>query len=277
MKTLQKFIIISIVWISIASCTNIKNYKENILKDDATSQKENSSPVKSKVELVPTEEENIKYHDINYLSEKIVIYNDSLLDEIVLKKIKAYYFEVYNNEWKILSEECETCVKLPVMESKNDSIFYLGFKYKEDESEDPIVVGMIHCYIPTKQGINLYMSSPILYTDLNNDGTNDLIVVVHTEGGWRGGNTYNQDVFVFLKEKGSYKLASVAGDWEMVIDGEYGYIRVKNVENGILIAEGSVYTERDARCCPSDRYLMKYNYEQNKFVILSSEYLGIKY
>ena len=254
------------------SCINSKKYKENLNTKTKIVKPVVTAKPEDVIEVVETKKTT--YQNINYLSEKIDIYNDSLLDKNIIKKIKSYYYKEYAKEWKKLLKEYENFVKRPPYETENDSIAYLGFLYAEDESEDPIVVGMIHCLIPTKQGIKLYMSSPILYTDLNNDRVNDLIVVAHTEGGWRGGNVFNQDIFVFLNEKGSYKLASVTTDWELAKPKGYGYVRVNNAENGILLAEADIYTDKDARCCPSDHYFMKYKFEDNKFVIVSSEFIG---
>lgn len=265
MKTFQKIILLVIIIVTTGSCNDIKNHKKKNLKNEVRSNKENTVVIK---------EEN-SYNNINYLSDIVKIYNDSLLDTSVLKKIKSYYYEEYEKQWREMLVENETTIKLPVSTSESDTISYLGFSYQEDESENPVVVGMIHCSIPKKQGINLYMSSPILYTDLNRDGEDDLVVVVHTEGGWVGANIYNQDIFVFLKKNNTYHFSSITPDWEMIIPDRHGYIRVKNVEKGVLIAEGSVYSKRDARCCPSDMYLMKYTYEGNKFEILSSEFLGV--
>lgn len=269
MKLVQQVIIICIITIFTTSCVDIKKYKQNL--------NSNKKILEGTEEVKHTENKKETYQSIDFLRKKTTIYNDSLLDVRVIKKIKTYYYNIYNKEWKTMLEEVKTCVKLPIEESKNDTIVYLGFKYSERQNNDPIVVGMIHCTIPIKQGINLYMSNPILYTDLNKDGINDLIVVVHTEGGWRGGNTYNQDIFVFINEKDSNKLASVISDRDMVHPEMNGYIRVKNVENGILMAEAFIYTERDARCCPSDHYFMRYKFEDNKFVIINSEFRGTNY
>lgn len=251
----------------------LKKYKENL-----NPEKEYFDPkATEKKESKTNEKLKSTYQNIDYLREKIAINNGGLLDRSIIEKIKYYYHKEYEKQWDILLKEHKDFSKIPTYESANDSIAYLKFAYMEGKKEDSLTIGMMHCSIPLKQGINLYMSSPVLYTDLDNDDINDLIVVVHTEGGWRGGNTYNQDIFVFLNEKGSYKLANVTGDWEMINPDTYGYIRVKNVENGILMADASIYTEKDARCCPSDHYFMKYKFEDNKFVIVSSEFIGSEY
>ena len=81
---------------------------------------------------------------------------------------------------------------------------------------------------------------------------------------------YNQDVFVFLNERGSFKLVSVTPDWDLAKPKGYGYVRVKNVKNGILLAEADIYTDKDARCCPSDHYFMKYEFQNNIFGLIYS-------
>ncbi|WP_372745960.1 hypothetical protein [Lutibacter sp.] len=270
MKLLKKIFIISLNALLFNACIANKKPKVNLLTE-----KEKLPPIIKKETPNSISIETSTNKNINYLNKTIEIENHGLLDENVLNKIKTYYYNEYAKEWKAFKKEHNSFKKYPSTETKTDSVFDLVFKYLEGDIQYSAT--MIHCKIPLKQEINLYMSSPILYTDLDNDGTNDLIVVVHTEGGWRGGNTYSQDIFTFLLKKGAYTLTNVTTDWELAKPKGYGYIRVKNAENGILLAEASIYTENDARCCPSEHYYMKYKFKNNRYVNISSDFIGSDY
>lgn len=279
MKITQKIIAYSCVGVLALSCADSKKYQENLNTESEIIKPEVQNKLDKPIEVIEAvEPKKTPYKNIEYLREKTEIHNQGKLEKVIIETIKKYYLDFYLKAVASSEVDGVTYKELPIVEKKEDSIISLRYNYQENYKGEKLDLWMHHCIIPIKQEINLYESNPILYTDLNSDGTNDLIVVVQSDGGWSGGNgLYNQDIFVFLNKNGIYKLVTVIPDWELLDTTMKGSVRVKNVDNGVLLAEANVFTENDPFNFPSNHYFMQYKFEDLEFVILSSEYIGNDY
>lgn len=126
--------------------------------------------------------------------------------------------------------------------TKSDSSLALIFK---DES-----FRVMYIQLPT---IYSDSSLQIISADFNNDKTEDLIISVSLEGGWAGGNVFDLDYFVFIKQDGSYILSSV-NNAKSLTDCESGIFELEDIINGQLTGISYCYAPNDGNCCPSLKY-----------------------
>ena len=112
----------------------------------------------------------------------------------------------------------------------------------------------------------------ILYGDIDNNNSEDLIVGVLTEGGGTGGNDLHSiDLFVFLNNNGKYQFVSVTPDNEVcggIMNRGDNFMPYK-IQGGFLIGKTVSYQDDDAMCCPSLEYNTKVKFNGNKLVFNS--------
>lgn len=96
-------------------------------------------------------------------------------------------------------------------------------------------------------------SGQIISADFNHDKTEDLIISVSLEGGWAGGNVFDLDYFIFIKQDGSYILSSV-NNAKSLTDCESGIFELDGFINGQLTGISYCYDPYDGNCCPSLKY-----------------------
>lgn len=180
--------------------------------------------------------------------------NSMELSEEILNQIKNYYYNEYGKGSR--KEEVQT-------DSTFEITFYNLPKNKTDYD------GFLMTITLAKRNSNLlYSAVPMLLGDLNNDEQNDLLVSAHTEGGGTGGNgIWWNDIFVFLKENGKYKMASVNKDMDL-IDCNDGHFLMQKIENGYLVGNASCYAKEDALCCPSLNYIAQTKLLNHKLVFV---------
>jgi hypothetical protein len=159
------------------------------------------------------------------------------LDSDVIAQIKNHYQKAHGKDSQkeeIVSDSSIDITYSAIPTSTDD---YGGF--------------LINIIIPKQPFQILYGATPILRGDLNRDKNDELVVIVHTEGGGTGGNgLISQDIFVFEKKNGKYVLLSFTPDTELS-NCPSGYFRATSIQNGFLIGASSCYKDDDPRCCPT--------------------------
>jgi hypothetical protein len=176
----------------------------------------------------------------------------NVIDNEVLDYIKSYYKTEYGKGTRLEESESDTIADLVYYNIPKDSNDY-----------DGLLIGIT---IPKKVRMNLFDAEPILYGDLNNDGIEEIVITVHIEGSGAGGNTSTQELFVFQKINGKYKIITITNNNEISYC-QSGIFRAKEIKNGILIGNSYCYKEEDPRCCPSLEYITKVQLIKNKLIL----------
>lgn len=167
----------------------------------------------------------------------------------ILNQIKNHYQTEYGKDSRLEETNSDSILNLVYYNIPKDTNDYAGF--------------LIDIYIPKQVKMNLFAANPVLYGELNNDKTDDLVISVHTEGGGGGGNVSSQDLFVFQKIDRKYEITSITQDRE--ISGcESGIFRATEIKDGFLIGNSSCYKDDDPRCCPSLEYVTKVELNNKK-------------
>ena len=112
------------------------------------------------------------------------------------------------------------------------------------------------------------MTSANFMGDLNKDGQEDRIIIVHTEGGGTGGNYSSDDYFVFLSQNYKYQFSSITSNKELSgCPGNDGYFIPNKIEGGRFLGESYCYAEGDGRCCPSLHFDTEVILKDNKLIL----------
>jgi len=175
------------------------------------------------------------------------------LDENITKFIVDYYNDNYGKETILV-------------ETKGDSLRNLAYYAKPEYEGEAHGFGQMFADIP-----RLANEQHIYYGDLNNDGAEDIIVPVNTEGGGGGGNVWWVDLFVFLKQDSHYKFLVTETNWGLPGCTNNGFMFITKIENNIIYGESLCYAEDDGRCCPSLRFNVTLKLENKDFVLVSKE------
>jgi hypothetical protein len=181
---------------------------------------------------------------------KEVAYANSVLDDI-----KSYYKKTYGQDAR-------------VEEKYTDSTLELTY-HNPSKEEDYSIDLLIAISIPKNTTSQISRPNLVLKGDLNNDGFEDLIISVSTEGGGAGGNIWWDDIFVFLNNKGKQVLASVNRS-DQISGCSDGQFFCSKIEGGYLIGNSKCYAEGDSRCCPSLEYSTKVKLKNEKLVFFTS-------
>lgn len=187
------------------------------------------------------------------------------LDRRVVQSIKEHYHLTYG-EGTRLEEFAEAAAGEGTRleesaEAAATELTYTHIPENDDEKEGVIVT----ITIPLTNERELFGAIPILEGDLNNDRKNDLVITVHTEFG----NSASQDLFVFLNENETYRLATVADHRE--ISGCRGTFWARKIKRNLIVGKSSCYSAEDANCCPSLHYKTKVAFENNTLKVLSKK------
>ncbi|GAA4470068.1 hypothetical protein GCM10023093_30560 [Nemorincola caseinilytica] len=175
----------------------------------------------------------------------------------VLQEIKDHYQKEYGSKARLEEENSDTLLEMT----------YYAIPTKEDRYDGYLIAISI-----PKKPQEFCGASALLHGDLNNDGTADLAISVHTEGGGGGGNMASQDIFLYENIGGHYQLNSVTSDGDICGCDEYGgYFRATGIENGLLTGTSSCYTKDDPRCCASLAYDTKVRLDGNKLILHSKD------
>ncbi len=173
------------------------------------------------------------------------------LDRSVVQQIKEHYHLTYG-EGTRLEESAEAAAT---------ELTYTHIPENDDEKEGVIVT----ITIPLTKERELFGAIPILEGDLNNDRKKDLVITVHTEFG----NSASHDLFVFLNENETFRLATVAGHQE--ISGCKGAFWARKIKRNLIVGKSSCYSADDANCCPSLHYKTKVAFDNNQLKVLSKK------
>lgn len=178
------------------------------------------------------------------------------LDAEILAQIRAHYRELYGKENRL-------------EESTLDSLYNMRFRAKATKrfEETPILMDVT---IPRLPALELYGAKPILEGDLGPKAGEIVLVSVHTEGGGTGSNSSAQELFLFGLKDGSYKLLNVFSEAELS-GCENGWFRAKRIEDGFLLAEAQCFAPKDPRCCPSQRFALKLQWESGGWQSVSRQ------
>lgn len=174
----------------------------------------------------------------------------------ILTQIRTHYRELYGKETRL-------------EESTLDSIYNMRFRAKATKrfEETPILMDIT---IPRLPSLDLYGAKPILEGDLGPKAGVIVLVTVHTEGGGTGSNSSAQELFLFGLKEDSYKLLHVYSEAELS-GCDNGWFRAKRIEDGLLLAEAQCFAPKDPRCCPSQRFALKLQWESGGWQSVSRQ------
>jgi len=168
------------------------------------------------------------------------------LDSSMVHLIRQHYLNHQDPDWRL-------------EEASDDTTLQLSF-YHVPTKDDSFDGCLLSVSIPLLHELELFAAMPVLQGDLNQDGQNDYVITVHTEGGGGGGNVWDQDLFVFLGKGNSYSLACITPDGDICgCDGDF---RARRIEGQYLIGNSSCYAPEDGHCCPSLHYETKVAFEK---------------
>ena len=167
--------------------------------------------------------------------QKIARKRNELTDSMLAEVINYYSKEYGSDSTRMDVQRSDTIIELDFSNVIKDTTDYNGT--------------LLAAYISVVTDIN-----PILTGDMNEDGVNDKLLNVVTEGGGGGGNESWNDHFLFLAKDGGYTLADVKSDPE-IMDGS-GYFYPKRINNQTIAGIGNSYADNDGHCCPSLYYKM---------------------
>lgn len=165
----------------------------NKIKHDSLSPENIHTSDKLTLDIINSENSSkSKFLSEGYYINSIVSYYDSI------------YFDALGSE-KLINYnyiESPTCTNI-----ENGTIIR-NYQVLENNSYN---ITSSSIYIPLTDSIKVMNFVPMTFGDLNNDGLLDCIIQIHSEGSFYGpgGNSYKRDLFVFINDKGNYKLERV--------------------------------------------------------------------
>ena len=175
----------------------------------------------------------------NLISKRVEKDNRNIyLDGIILKQIEDYYLKQHDEDY------------YRVVVSDNDTEKEITF-YNRPGNGDDYEGFLLSVTIPK---IKKYRT---VFGDLNNDTIDDLIISVHTAGGWAGRNVEWNDHFVFLRNKNNFELIAQHSDAEIsgCKSGRWGGgFSIQEIKNNKVIGTSTCYSVDDLHCCPSLEY-----------------------
>jgi hypothetical protein len=124
--------------------------------------------------------------------------------------------------------------------------------------DGPSDTGFSHPYVSM-------MPDFTVYGDINGDGSNEAVVIVHESG---GGSGIFRVLALFARPGNDVQhLGSVPL-------GDRIQIRSVQIQPGQLIAEYVRQAENEPHCCPTEMARTRWNYANGKFAVASDEVLG---
>lgn len=189
--------------------------------------------------------------------------------------IISYYNLIYENKIKQFKKDNWnwTRSKDPINLNTNDSIMRISFMVNENsiKKEDSIMyssddfdkykgydISIMSLWIPLRTDIKIFTITPFVIGDLNHDGKKDCVITIHTEGGWKGGNTYWNDIFIFLTKDDGYELAYVITNSK--ISNAYRF-EPELIKNNSIIGTAYYLDENDFYKDPSIKRFMKISFK----------------
>lgn len=161
-----------------------------------------------------------------------------------IPQVIEHYNEEYKGIGKMTQEKTDTAVE----------ITYYNIPSKEDSSNNFLLTA----YIST-------VKNDYVFGDLDNDGIDEVVLSVNTEGGGGGGNVWWNDIFLFKKVSDSFKLITSI-ESPKICGCESGNFYPKTIQNGSLLGTSSCWDKNDAHCCPSLEYESTIKLKQTQFV-----------
>lgn len=99
----------------------------------------------------------------------------------------------------------------------------------------------------------------IIIGDLNKDNLEDgVLSVVHGFGA----SGSSADIFLFLKKENQFKLFKIY-DYKDLSNCEDGGFEPTEIKNNLLIGISLCYDTEDAKCCPSKKYELEYEFNSD--------------
>ncbi len=182
---------------------------------------------------------------------------------LIEKEIVARIAEYYRNEYKdavMSTSESDTLTEItfygvPEGGDVKDSVFLLVASISK-------------------------LKTDYIYGDLDNDGKEEIVCSVLTEGGGAGGNIWWNDLFVFRKEDNKYQLLTTTVSPAVCgCDGNDetgGDFYPEKIENGIIAGKSVCWAEGDGHCCPSLNFKARVKLEKGVLVFLDREKINAK-
>ncbi|APU69560.1 hypothetical protein [Christiangramia flava] len=196
------------------------------------------------------ENNNRKADNESFLAKKSVNDTNTIsVSNHIVEKIKNYYLNGEGAKFQFESNDFDSLKELIFKSSDNFTLMRIEIPKKE------IISDSIRA---------------ILFPDFNNDGLKDVVINVYREGGWGGGNVFDNEIFVFKNEENSFILKSVNNSKKLT-DCDTGQFSLVGLKKGKLIGNSFCYTPDDGHCCPSLKYYTVLSEENWKLKHFTSE------
>lgn len=191
--------------------------------------------------------------------------NSNEIDDEVIAVIKEYYKKNYGKSARLETEIKGALLKLT----------YWYIPTEENYFSDGYIIS---AYIPlTKKSRAKHEKfiTNAVEGDLNNDGLEELAVIVYTEEG----NSSGEDLFLFINNGEKYTLIGKESESQLnsfFNPGTSTLSSLVKIENQLLIVRTYAYSEDDARCCPSLNFEESYALESNQLTLKNKKNIESK-
>ncbi len=186
----------------------------------------------------PVSNESTNLSENNAITPTISNINEDIINDMI-----SYYKQEYEGIYSV--EKTDSTVNVLVYSNSTDDVI------------DSMI--LFSAYIPLK--VSGYIKG-----DLDNDGIEEIICDIPTEGGGGGGNTYWNDLFVY-KQTSSNRYKRIAKSSSPELLGGC-YLSISHIKQNEIIGTSLCYDENDGHCCPSLSY--------NTTVVLKNDSLVVK-
>lgn len=176
---------------------------------------------------------------------------NEITDDLI-KQISNYYLESYGDSARLIENRVDTSIE-----------WMFRSKSVKGDDNDALLLAIS---IPLFKEANA-----ILYGDMDRNGTADMLLSVHTEGGGVGALLEWDDHFLFLKDSlAGYRLADVKSDWQINGCGN-GYFAPEKIADGFIYGKARCYASDDGRCCPSLLYSVRVAYKDGHLSLIEKQ------
>lgn len=191
--------------------------------------------------------------------------NSNEIDDDVINILKDFYKKNYGKSARLEKEIKDALLKLT----------YWYIPSEENYFSDGYIISVDIPLTKRSRAKHEKFIINAVEGDLNNDGLDDLAVIVNTaEGNYEG-----KDLFLFINKGDKYTL--IGKDHQSQLDsffnlGASTLSSLVKIENQLLVVETYAYAEDDARCCPSLDLEESFAFENNQLVLKNQKEIESK-
>ena len=191
--------------------------------------------------------------------------NSNEIDDEVIAVIKEYYKKTYGTNARLETEIKDALLKLTYWYIPSEENYF---------SDGYIISADIPLTKKSRTKHEKFITNAV-EGDLNNDGLDDLAVIVYTEEG----NSSGEALFLFINNGKKYTLIGKESESQLNSFFNPGISTLSTlvkIENQLLIVGTYAYSEDDARCCPSLNFEESYALENNQLTLKNKKNIESK-